>query len=116
MKNNFIFGTRSVIEAIKSDKNIDKLFIQKGLNNELIKELLQLVQKFHIPLSKVPIEKLNRITCKNHQGVICFLSPISFASLENIITNCYGQGIEAFFTHTRSGHGCSQFWRNMSFG
>ena len=85
MKNDTqIFGIRAVIEAIQSNKTIDKLFIQKGLQGPLIKELLSLVRKEGINISYVPVEKLNRLTKKNHQGVFANISPIEFHDLEHL--------------------------------
>lgn len=87
-----IFGTRAVMEAIAAGKEFDKLFLQKGLKNELSQELSTLIYDHNIPVSKVPVEKLNRITKKNHQGVIGFLSAVSYASLDNVISETYQQG------------------------
>ncbi len=87
-----IFGTRAVIESINAGKEIEKLFIQRGINNELTKILLKLAKDHGIPISKVPVEKLNSITRKNHQGAIAFLSAINYASLDNIITETYAKG------------------------
>ncbi|WP_378177804.1 23S rRNA (guanosine(2251)-2'-O)-methyltransferase RlmB [Aquimarina sp. SS2-1] len=80
-----IFGIRAVIEAINSEKTIDKLFIQKGLQGELAKELMNLLKKENQNFSYVPIEKLNRLTRKNHQGVVAYISPIEFYDLENLV-------------------------------
>ena len=80
-----IFGIRTVIEAIKSDKSIDKVFLQKGINNELFSELEQLLRKKSIKASYVPVEKLNRLTDKNHQGVVASISPVEFYEIEEII-------------------------------
>ena len=80
-----IFGIRAVIEAIKSDKSIDKVFLQNGINNELFSELEQLLRKKSIKASYVPIEKLNRLTDKNHQGVVALVSPEEFYEIEEII-------------------------------
>lgn len=91
-----VFGTRAIIESIRSGKEIDKLLIQKGVSNDLTNELLKLASDLHIPYSKVPVEKLNRITRKNHQGAICFLSAINYASLDNIISECFNQGKAPF--------------------
>jgi 23S rRNA (guanosine2251-2'-O)-methyltransferase len=88
----FVFGTRAVIEAIKADKQIDKVLIQRGLKNELTHELLKLCKEHNLPMTYVPLEKLNRITRKNHQGTICYLSAIEYASLEHIIAHCYEKG------------------------
>ncbi|WP_268034557.1 23S rRNA (guanosine(2251)-2'-O)-methyltransferase RlmB [Algoriphagus sp. PAP.12] len=88
----FIFGTRAVMEAIHAAKEIDKVLVQKELNNDLIKELLQLCKASGVPVVRVPDAKLNRITRKNHQGVIAQMSAITYASLDNVIDNCYAIG------------------------
>ncbi len=91
-KENLIYGIRPVIEAVKSSKEIDKLLIQRGLRNNMFYELKKLIKKFNIPFQYVPVEKLNRITSKNHQGIICFLSYISYQQIEDILPTIYEQG------------------------
>lgn len=91
-RDDLVFGTRAIIEAIKAGKEIDKLFLQKGLNNELTLELAQLAALHHIPVSRVPIEKIDRITRKNHQGAVCFLSAVTYASLDNIVSESFQKG------------------------
>ncbi|MDY6801396.1 MAG: 23S rRNA (guanosine(2251)-2'-O)-methyltransferase RlmB [Bacteroidota bacterium] len=88
----FIFGIRPVIEAINSGKNIDKLMIRKGLRGELYYELMALVKQFEIPIQIVPNERINRVTQKNHQGVLAFISPIEFQHIEKIIPSLYEKG------------------------
>jgi len=87
-----IFGIRAVIEAINSNKTIDKVFLQKGLKGELFQELDYLLRKESINTSYVPIEKLNRLTNKNHQGVVAQISPIEFYDLENLVINVIESG------------------------
>lgn len=89
----FIFGTRAVMEAINAQKDIDKILVNKDLNNELIKELLSLAKEEKIPVVRVPEAKLNRTTRKNHQGVIAHISAIQYASLDNVIDECFSKGI-----------------------
>ena len=84
-QDNQIFGIRAIIEAIEAGKDIDKVFIQKEAQGELMSELLKTMRKNNINFSYVPIEKLNRLTSKNHQGAIASISPISFVSLEELI-------------------------------
>ena len=91
-----LFGTRAITEAILSGKEIDKLFLQKGLSNPLIKELIQTARKHNIAIITVPVEKLNRITRKNHQGAIAFVAAVTFQSLDNIIEQTYSEGREPF--------------------
>ena len=83
------FGIRPIIEVIKSGKTIDKLFIQKGLHNESFAILWKLVRLNRINYKHVPIEKLNRLTTKNHQVVFAFISPIDFHSIEDIVPSLY---------------------------
>lgn len=93
---NFIYGTRAVIEAIHAGREMDKLFIQKELKNDLIRELLSLAGQRSIPVSLVPVEKLNRITRKNHQGAVAFLSAVEFASVDHIIQSAFQRGKNPF--------------------
>jgi 23S rRNA (guanosine2251-2'-O)-methyltransferase len=84
-KETTIFGIRAVIEAIKSGENIDKIFLQKGLHGELFTELEQLLKKERLNSSYVPVEKLNRLSKKNHQGVIAQIAPITFYDIEELV-------------------------------
>lgn len=98
MENTYqIFGIRAVIEAINSGKTIDKVFVQKGLKGELFAELEALTRQQGISTSFVPIEKLNRLTKKNHQGVVANISPIEFHDLENLVTATFETGKEPLF-------------------
>ena len=93
MKNkDIIFGTRPVLEALNSGKTIEKIFIQKNLIKEIIQEIKYLASKNNVHVSLVPKEKLNRITRKNHQGIICYISPISYQPIDEIIQRCYENG------------------------
>lgn len=91
-KANSIFGIRPIIEAIESRKTIDKLFIQKGLHNDLFAELWKLVRLKRINYKHVPLEKINRLTRKNHQGVFAFISPIDFHNIEDMIPALFEEG------------------------
>lgn len=87
-----IFGTRAVMEAIKAGREIEKIFVQAGLNNDLIKELIQTAKSNGVPFTFVPQAKLNRLSTKNHQGVICQLATVSYANLEGIIDKAFQEG------------------------
>ena len=89
---NSIFGIRPIIEAVKSEKTIYKLFIQKGLHNDLFAELWKLVRLRRINYKHVPLEKINRLTRKNHQGVFAFISPIDFYNIEDVVPALYEEG------------------------
>lgn len=95
-KKDYIFGLRAVIEAIEAGKEIDKILIRKGLSGELSGELLRKVKEHAIPSQWVPVEKLNRITMKNHQGVIALLSPVAYQPVEMLIPQLYEDGRNPF--------------------
>ncbi len=80
-----IYGIRAVIEAINSGEAIDKVFMQKGLKGDLFRELEGILRKNGVTTAYVPIEKLNRLSKNNHQGVIANISPISFYTIENLV-------------------------------
>ena len=90
------FGIRSVIEAIKQGKTINKILLQKGLSGELIKELLALVHKENIVVQKVPVQKLNHMVKKNHQGVIAMISPVDYHQIDWLVQQVYEKGEDPF--------------------
>lgn len=87
-----LFGRRPIIEAIKADKTFDKLFILKSLNGDLATELLATAKEYKVVVTKVPPEKLDRLTRKNHQGAVGFISPIEFGNIDQIIDTCFSNG------------------------
>ena len=87
-----IYGVRPVMEAIEAGKEIERIFINRKSTGEQIKELKKMLQDRQLPWQDVPIEKLNRLTPSNHQDVVCFISPISFAPVEEIIQSCFQRG------------------------
>lgn len=90
--NQMVFGIRAVMEAIDSGKEIESLFVQRGLSGPLFAEFKALVKEHNIAFQQVPIEKLNRITRKNHQGIIAIISPITYQDIEDLLPVIYEKG------------------------
>ncbi|WP_025146278.1 23S rRNA (guanosine(2251)-2'-O)-methyltransferase RlmB [Pedobacter jeongneungensis] len=90
--NEFVFGIRAVIEAIKAGRDIETIYQQRGLGGELFLELKALLKDTLIPLNSVPVEKLNRMSQKNHQGVIAVISPITYQNIEDIVPAVFEKG------------------------
>ncbi len=91
------FGVRAVMEAIKAGKEIDKVLFKTGSDGgESIQELFSLVRKLGIPYQFVPLEKLNRITRKNHQGVIAMASAVEYQPITSLVPMIYEQGQDPF--------------------
>lgn len=89
-----IFGVRAVIEAVHAQKSINKIMIQRGMNKALFKELKEALANKKYTLQFVPQEKLNRLTTKNHQGVIAFISPVEYFEVEQVLADIYENGDE----------------------
>jgi 23S rRNA (guanosine2251-2'-O)-methyltransferase len=92
-----IFGIRAIIEAVNAGETIDKVFLQKGERGELFNELESLLNKKSINKSYVPVEKLNRLTKKNHQGAVAQISPIEFHDIENLVMTVMESGKTPLF-------------------
>jgi 23S rRNA (guanosine2251-2'-O)-methyltransferase len=87
-----IYGVRAVIEAVRAERPINKIFIQRGMQKDLFYELKDALadKKYHLQF--VPIYKLNKMTRKNHQGVIAQVSPIAYQKLEPIVDQLFEKG------------------------
>lgn len=96
-KEQIIFGIRAIIEAILAGAAIDKVFIQKEISGELMKDLMKFMKRNNINFSYVPVEKLNRMTPNNHQGAVASISPIGFMTLEMLVESTLASGKPALF-------------------
>lgn len=92
-----IFGIRAIIEAVQAGKEIDKVFVQKDLQGDLMKELLKVLKQNGVNFSYVPVEKLNRLGNRNHQGAVASISPISFADLDELIATLLEENKKPLF-------------------
>ncbi len=89
---NYIFGIHAVLEAVHAGKGFDKVLVRRGAGSDLLKKLLGVLSRMEIPVQQVPVEKLNRITGKNHQGVIAFLSEISYVDITTLLPSIFEKG------------------------
>lgn len=96
-QNEMIFGIRAVIEAIDAGKEIDKVLIKKDLQGDLSRELFAKLKDTSILIQRVPIEKLNRLTRKNHQGVIAFIAAVEYQQLDSLVPMLFEEGKTPFF-------------------
>lgn len=66
----YIFGLRAVMEAIEAGRDIDRVYIKKDLDGDLARQLTDMIRANGIVSRRVPVERINKITRKNHQGVV----------------------------------------------
>lgn len=91
-----IFGYHSLSEAINAGKEINKVFLRKGIKSEQFVGLFQKIRESGIPYQYVPVEKLNSLVKGNHQGVVASLSLIEYKNLEEIIQRTFESGRDPF--------------------
>lgn len=87
-----IFGLHAVLEAIDAGREIEKILIRRDAGGALSRQLIDRLKGLPVPVQRVPVEKLNQFTDKNHQGVIAFVAPISFQPLDNLVPWLFEQG------------------------
>lgn len=95
-KSQYIFGLRAIIEAIEAGKEVDKLLVKKDMSSELAHELLDLARVRQIPVQRVPVARINRITRKNHQGVLALLAAGTYYKVEQVIPQLFDEGDNPF--------------------
>ncbi|AKD54816.1 23S rRNA (guanosine(2251)-2'-O)-methyltransferase RlmB [Spirosoma radiotolerans] len=89
-----VFGIQSVIETLKSEQQIDKLYMEKGMSNP---DIQNLAFQNRVTIQRVPVEKLDRLTRKNHQGVVCLVAQVQYVKLSNVIADVFERGETPFF-------------------
>jgi 23S rRNA (guanosine2251-2'-O)-methyltransferase len=89
---NYIFGIHAVLEAVQAGKDLDKVLVRRGAGSDLLKKLMGVLGSREIPVQQVPVEKLNRILGKNHQGVIACLSEISYVDITSLLPSIFEKG------------------------
>ena len=87
-----IFGLRPILEALAAGKTLERIYLQKGQRNSVTEDITDMARKAHVPISSVPVEKLDTLTRKNHQGAVAYLSMITYLPLENIVADLYEKG------------------------
>ena len=87
-----VYGIRPVLEALDAGHEVEKAFVQRGAGGDAFRTLLQQFKDYDVPYQVVPVEKLNRLTRKNHQGVVAYISPVAFSNIEHIVPGLYEQG------------------------
>lgn len=91
-ENDCIFGLRPVIEAVRAGRQIDRLLVKQGLKGALYHELMIEVREHQIPYQIVPVERIELVTRKNHQGVLAWLSVIEYQKIANLLPMIFEKG------------------------
>lgn len=80
-----IYGRNAVLELLKSEKDINKIFIERGEKHGSIKEIIAKAKESKIVIIEVEKSKLDSMTKENHQGVIAIVPPFNYCEIEDIL-------------------------------
>lgn len=92
-----LFGVHPLLEAIRAGKEIDRVLLQNGTSGPMISEIKKHLAELDVPVIPVPKEKLMQFTRFNHQGVVAYISPVSFMPLEEVLQRVYESGRDPLF-------------------
>lgn len=95
-KTQYIYGIHAVLEALEAGKDIDKIFLSKTLNEETSKDISARARQLRVPVQRVPVQKIDRITRRNHQGVLAMMAAVTYYRVEDLIPQLFDQGENPF--------------------
>ena len=96
-KTQYIYGIHAVTEAIEAGKDIDKIFMSKTLNNDTAQEIINRAKALQVPVQRVPVQKIDRITRRNHQGVLAMMAAVTYYHVEDLVPQLFDDGENPFF-------------------
>ena len=95
-KTQYIYGIHAVLEALEAGKDIDKIFLSKTLNDETAKEIMDSARQLGVPVQRVPVQKIDRITRRNHQGVLAMMAAVTYYRVEDLVPQLFDEGQNPF--------------------
>ena len=95
-KSQYIYGIHAVLEAIDAGKDIDKILLSKTLNADTAQEIINLARGLNVPVQRVPVQKIDRITRRNHQGVIAMMAAVTYYKVEDVVPQLFDNGDNPF--------------------
>lgn len=90
-----IFGKHPVLECILSGKEVDKILLNK--QSKGFDDIINAARERDIFVQKVPLERINRVTRKNHQGVVALVAPIHYYNIEDVLPHVHEKGETPLF-------------------
>ncbi len=95
-KTQYIYGIHAVLEAFQAGKDIDKILLSKTLNDETAREISDRARQLGVPVQRVPVQKIDRITRRNHQGVLAMLAAVTYYRVEDLVPQLFDEGVNPF--------------------
>jgi 23S rRNA (guanosine2251-2'-O)-methyltransferase len=96
-KSTLIIGKKSIIEALESGKQLERIYLQNNAGGEAIEVIRKIAGEYLVPINKVPVEKLNSFNVSNHEGCIAVISKIHYQDLQEVISFIFEKGETPLF-------------------
>ena len=91
-----VAGRNAVLELLKSDKDINKIFVERGERHGSINEIIAKAKEAKIVLVEVDKSKLDELTTENHQGVVAIVPPFNYYEVEDILEDAKAKKEDPF--------------------
>jgi 23S rRNA (guanosine2251-2'-O)-methyltransferase len=96
-KSSLVIGRTAVKEAIRAGKQLDRIYLQNTAHGPIIEEIKTLALQHHIPINKVPVEKLNGFNITDHEGCIALIAKVQYHDLQDVISFVVEKGETPLF-------------------
>jgi 23S rRNA (guanosine2251-2'-O)-methyltransferase len=84
MEQEYIVGKNPVIEALKSERDINKILIAEGSQRGQMQQITQLAKEANVIVQFVPKKKIDQISAENHQGVLAYVAAYQYAEIDDL--------------------------------
>ena len=85
-KNTLVIGRQAIVDALKTGKQLDRIYMQTAVHGSFIDEIKTLALQHNVPINNVPAEKLNNFNVFNHEGCVAQISKIQYQNLQDVIS------------------------------
>lgn len=94
---NILFGRNSVLEVLKSGRDIEKILVQKGQMEGSIKKIMGDAKQRGIVVQEVEKTKLDEMcNMEKHQGVVAYVSAHKYVEIDEILNDAKSKGEDPF--------------------
>jgi len=88
----YVYGRHAVFEALEAGRSIDRILLKRDLDSATARAITERAHAAGVPMQRVPIQRLDRITRKTHQGMIALLAAVDYYRLDDLIPSWFDEG------------------------
>src|SRR5215216_5776688 len=85
-KSALVIGRAAVIDAMRSGKQLDRIYLENTAHGKIVDEIKALALQNNIPINKVPVEKLDGFNITGHEGCVALIAKVQYLELQQVIS------------------------------